>query len=87
MATHTVTVTQEDIDKGIIGAPSSCPVARAIERAIGQEVVTTASRWIEKDRETVDWYEWHEHLSVVRQFIINYDCDNEVSPFTFVIDR
>ena len=74
-----VSVTQEDISKGIRASNRSCPVARALQRIFGEETVVGLSAW------------WNSKIfgslpKIASSFILDFDRDNPVFPFEFEID-
>jgi hypothetical protein len=78
---HKITVTQDDIDLGIVCCEKLCPVATAVERHFGCKAlvgsngisVATVPHLI-------------EHPLIVREFIERFDYDVEVMPFEFEIE-
>jgi len=83
-----VSVTQDDIDKGVPHVAYACPVARAVGRAMGGDgFVLVESERIEctlqhKGFETHSW----ETPEVVQKFIERFDEEGgheRVSPFEF----
>ena len=86
-------VTQEDIVTGCKCEAMNCPVARAIERAIGHEVAVAP---IHKDDEGYpSWQVTLYHLpswqritlpNEVKVFARAFDMKQAVEPFTFELD-
>lgn len=82
-----VEVTQDDIDKGVPGRMSLCPIARAIKR-LGYEDVVVLSSLIQFSK-TAD----HPYKVVpgglipprVKRFITRFDDNETVKPFVFHI--
>jgi hypothetical protein len=74
--TMTIRVTREDIHKGRRNSKSSCPVALAVNRKIGQSAVALvgSDRIIAHDR-------W-DLTKAVRNFIYDFDMGKKVKPFT-----
>ena len=82
-----VELTQEDIDQGIPRDCGNCPVARAIERAMGVscKVEVEANRLDVYDGET--W--WTPLPAMVETFVDNFDNVNQrvlCEPFTFDLE-
>lgn len=77
-----VEVTQEDIDLGVQGSSTSCPVARAINREVDGE-------GLDVDVETSCIYVTGYHLAdtsdTVETFITSFDDLLPVEPFQFTI--
>lgn len=76
----TVRVTQDDIDRGVRGSTTDCPVARALCRAVPNAFIRV---W--KD---VAFVRIHrvEIPPKVRRFIHDFDDYRAVKPFSFEID-
>lgn len=78
---HKITVTQDDIDLGIVCCERLCPVASAVQRHFGCNVLV-GSNGIS--------IEIVPHLVelplTVQEFIQRYDYDVEVMPFEFEIE-
>ena len=87
----TINVTQEDIDKGNRNATTSCPVARAINRATKDIVSNVSGFAIElyglmpnNSLFTIVYRE--EPTKAVKTFIKRFDSNQPVKPFSFVLN-
>jgi hypothetical protein len=79
----TVSVTQEDIDKGCKGDYTACPIQRAVARQVDARVEVTESEiTFEKN------YHWDGVTTpiVARDFIRSYDGNEQVAPFSFELE-
>jgi hypothetical protein len=80
-----VRVTQEDIDEGTKGDCTFCPIALAVDRALGGEccvAVTIFDVYITENAHA----EVFPLPSEARQFIQRFDKGKPVSPFEFELD-
>jgi hypothetical protein len=86
-----ITVTQEDLACGTPGDPASCPVARAVRRATGEEDVRVFMRGVtiwQLDETTVAGrrikkaYKNSERLT---DFIMKVDSCRAVKPASFLL--
>jgi len=79
-----VTVTQDDIDKGVRGQPGCCPIARALARTCPRIHASVGDR-------TADLYadgEWLYETDLPREakaFVAAFDAEKPVAPFTFTL--
>lgn len=80
---YTINVTEDDIRKGQIGNCDACPVALALQRAIGR-------RWIYTYGRVVDAKGAKTHLcelpEIATQFIKKFDSAKKVNPIQFEIE-
>ena len=75
----TINVTQECIDKGIKGSPSSCPIAIASNRVLAEPVsIGIYHMWIDNSSTRLP--------SSAFKFRKDFDASKDVSPFSFDID-
>lgn len=76
--TKTFEVTQTDIDHGVRGIPDRCPVALAMKRTLGTDVLVGSNGISIKTCPIV-----LEHPAIVQDFINNFDDSNPVRPISF----
>lgn len=80
-----IAVTQENIDKGVRGETSNCPIALAV-KALGYEYVCVGAESVDalrgSDGRAFLWYLPNEATSFVHAF----DEGRKVAPFTFDFD-
>jgi hypothetical protein len=76
-----ITVTQEDIDEGIIKDCIRCPIARAIGRAFGEKASVAQTDYYVSGR----WNSLKPKKlpNVATEFIYDFDAGRPVHPFTF----
>jgi hypothetical protein len=79
-ATLPVTVTQEDIDKGVRSHPESCPIAQALRRQYGDSPSVGLYNFRLNDYR----YSLPEEAQV---FIMEFDSRWTVKPISFVAER
>lgn len=72
-----ISVTKSDIEKGLLGDPFSCPVARAIRRASGKDFWVRYA-WICNNSGYV-----HDLPIAAQKFINRFDDELPVKPFSF----
>lgn len=75
-----IQVTQQDIDQGICGSPSRCPISRAVKRATGETDVSTGDLilfWTAGRRVA------YRTPASAASFITRFDSDLSVAPFEF----
>lgn len=77
----TVDVTQEDIDHGEIGECETCPIARAISRAVGKTALVIADNFCFDHNDMTDY----PLPKVASDFVRQFDSGVDVSPFSFPI--
>lgn len=70
----TINVTQDDIDNGVRGNSFKCPVALALIKAVGIDMVQASLRGL-----------YGKYAAEVSLFIKNYDSFLPVVPFSFEI--
>ena len=78
-----IEVTAEDISKGYPGSYGSCPVALAMQRAYGREDISVGIKgwWLHgEDHERYLPFE-------VGTFIVKFDRNNIVEPFSFELEN
>ena len=75
-----IDVTQEDIDRGVKGACTQCPVALALARAFPDVYVDVATTQLLVGDEFI------RAPSVVSIFIEDFDDGEPVQPFSFDLD-
>jgi hypothetical protein len=84
MSVITVSVTQEDIDKGKPGEPCLCPVARAISRYYENRYLVAVNR------SRIVLNDLFEHSARtpddVQYFVSDFDAECKVEPFSFTLD-
>ena len=91
-----IEVIQKDIDSGIKGSPSSCPISLAVKREhpkyydVGVGVRNIW--WNDVSENYRDWKTIRNKGNfsvtlpkIARQFIIDFDYDKKVKPFTFEV--
>lgn len=82
METITITVTQEDIDKGCRLNPCGCPIALAVKRLNKWEMVSVGNGinvWKDNNQS-------HYHADLpfsARHFMQLFDLGHKIPPFTF----
>lgn len=77
-----VTVTKEDIRRGIREDPESCPIARAVRRATGRRFVAVDEAiTFDSTREV------YNLTPQADQFINDFDRGDNVKPFKFTSER
>lgn len=75
-----VCVTQEDIDKGVVGDCQNCPVARAMQRIFGPTIrVGTEKGWLIINGPGRMWDLPEEAIT----FIDRFDSNQSVAPLSF----
>ena len=84
-----VTVTQEDIDKGICDNTRSCAIAQALAKKTGKGVrvmYDEAHVYPDDDKDITEFYRLSRPA---RQFILRFDSGdkNLVKPATFTLTR
>lgn len=72
-----ITITEEDIKKGKHRSCSSCPTALALQRTLGHKRVSVLCT---KVRVNTDWYPLPNE---VQDFIIRFEKELPVEPFSF----
>lgn len=80
-----IDVTQEDIEKGITGSCTRCPVALALRRAVPE----ATNAVVRKDCISVNPYDFYvESITPqkVAWFIFDFDGGGPAHPFTFEVD-
>lgn len=87
-----VDVTQDHIDNGVPLDCYQCPVASAVEDALGRRAIN--QEWIRVGGEAI-WLVTHDaggrhatpyHIPrSVRRFIARFDAGKPVQPFTFIL--
>lgn len=84
-----VTVTDEDIDRGVRRDCDWCPVARAVKRALygkpGDTLIPDGPVKVNQFRIEIDGGRMVAPLKV-SQFVEDFDNEKAVSPFEFVIE-
>jgi hypothetical protein len=76
----TVSVTAEDIARGLKFDPRECPVAHAMRRAFRRKMVSAGGGMLRLGKGgEVSWYTPVD----VRKFICDFDCGETVTPFKF----
>jgi hypothetical protein len=87
MKTYKVSVTKTDIKKGCRYKSRNCPVARAMERAIGRPVsVYSGGGFAFLHKRTLKKLgKEHQVSGVVGDFILDFDRGLEVEPFKFTV--
>ncbi len=79
----TISVLQEDIDKGVVCSPARCPLARALSRSFGYQI-SVAGGWARKSEGSF--------LPAIRlpqtacRFEATFDAEEPVFPITFDLD-
>jgi hypothetical protein len=88
MATITIEVTQEDIDKGEPGEACRCPIARAVSRLTppGTLVVVDGKGIEFQDLETEVGFAGALLPYAAEIFAVRFDRCEPVSPFSFALD-
>lgn len=79
-----VSITQEGINDGVRRDCQSCPVALALTRAIGEEVIVSGI-WCTIAPDTLA-VKMIELPRAVREWIVRFDRGFLVSPFTFELE-
>jgi hypothetical protein len=82
MTRATVTVTQEDIDKGIRGSDEHCPIALATRRALGAPFVVVDCSSITLRDEGQNIYAETETPCQACLFVHDFDAGQPVKPIT-----
>ena len=80
----TITVTQDDIDRGCRKHWTNCPIAHAASRALGGWVKVR-----QDSIEIVDYFDVYPRIPLpgeAQRFIAAFDCGWRVAPFAFTID-
>lgn len=81
MTTTQITVTQDDIDRGLQGARKHCPVALALRRVFPQGGIL-----VEGELLSIGSCVWFPSRTV-RDFIEDFDeGDKQVEPFAFTLE-
>ena len=80
---HTITVTDEDIERGVRKSYKFCPIACAMRRK-KWDVLAVIEQYAEID---VEGDEVKFKLPYdAQKFIVNFDTGKEVAPFEFEVD-
>ncbi len=79
----TVAVTEKDIEQGMRGSCSSCPVALAATRAVGERMTITG---YSAETEAEPFYRYRLPAGV-SSFIYNFDNRYGVEPLEFVMEH
>ena len=87
-----VTVTQEDIDKGVSVEHDRCAVALALKRATGHESVSVTYADIKEPSAGLrirlgsgSQNTFYVKSRKLYKFVSDFDNDREVAPFTFLL--
>ena len=92
---HTISVTQEDIDKGIHASPTICPVALALKRCNINNLYVGAYTifiyyanpiYVGEHTIYVDYANPIDTPQNVQNFITSFDGGKSVQPFTFELE-
>lgn len=76
--TKTIRVTKQDIAMGERSSHLNCPVALALKRQHPQRLWNIGHCWIDKNKTM-------KTTGRVSEFILNFDSNQSVKPFTFRI--
>lgn len=83
-------VLQDDIDKGEVGDPHSCPIALALIRQLPNYGITVGSNYILTERptpiENQPYMLRHYSPHSAHRFVIRFDKGKSVKPFSFDLD-
>lgn len=84
METITICVTEEDIKNGKRRSAALCPISLAARRAFFTNKLTTymTLKLYDDNRKSIAEYELPARA---RRFVIDYDAERRVYPFTFTI--
>lgn len=81
-----ISVTQEDIEKGIKQDCTKCPIARAVNRALIENNLQPLSCEVEGPIKLMDWHNDYvmidkEQAKKINIFINDFDDERKVQPF------
>lgn len=82
----TVTVTQDDIDEGMVGKCGYCPIALALRRlgcvyvSVGVTTAAVTDSW----GTPIQYYHLPDEASV---FVYDFDHFKSVKPFSFILNE
>ena len=79
----TLTITQEDIDKGEREESDACPIALALRRETGKDYEVLGDEIVLYDPDTCGRLEQYDLSQKAQDFIITYDDGFPVLPTTF----
>ena len=78
-----IEVTQHDIDYGVRGEYSLCPIARAVKRKINGEVIVFGDDISFFTTDIIRRYSYYKLPQKAKDFIKRFDEGKKVKPFTF----
>jgi hypothetical protein len=82
-----ITVTQDDIDKGVRGTACKCPVARAVGRAFGvpplADQVSVGHAIGVRKYPSDRCMTWYDASPEAKYFMLMFDTKQPVGPFEF----
>ena len=78
-----IEITQHDIDYGVRGEYSLCPIARAVKRKIYGKVTVSGDHISIFTTDIIRRYSYYKLPQKAKDFIKRFDEGKKVKPFTF----
>ena len=78
-----IEITQHDIDYGVRGEYSLCPIARAVKRKINGEVIVSGDHISIFTTDIIRKYSYYKLPQKAKDFMQRFDDGKKVKPFTF----